>query len=121
MLVMSQNPDRSCGSKGLFEALAFCAPCLPFCAKETGDESTTVIAIIARVKRPGILELLIALRLSSTTRPWPADLTATNPARGSLPNGNSMSSSSAEERSLGGDYIGEEPGCQGHLSPRPPF
>src|SRR3977135_4084764 len=33
MLVMSQNPDRSCASKGLFEAvgaLAFCGPCLPF-------------------------------------------------------------------------------------------
>src|SRR4029079_19231324 len=38
MLVISQNPERSCASKGLFEAglfeatgaLAFCGPCLSF-------------------------------------------------------------------------------------------
>ena len=42
-------------------AVAFCGPFLPFCAKATDDEpSTTVIAIIGPIRRPGILELLFA-------------------------------------------------------------
>src|SRR4051812_39389931 len=43
MLVRSQNPDRSCASKGLFDAvaaLAFSGPCLLFCAKATNEEAT---------------------------------------------------------------------------------
>src|SRR5215813_9266833 len=59
VLVISQNPDRSCGSKGLFEdvgALPFCCPCLPSCAKAAGKEaSTTVTAKVTPIERFSIL------------------------------------------------------------------
>src|SRR5437773_6477861 len=54
MLVMSQNPDRSCGSKGLLEAVPHAI----------GDDASATMRI-APIKRFSILELL------KTYRPWP--------------------------------------------------